>query len=187
MNFKERLFTKPGLAVSTAALLALGGTIGAIAADGHHRVEVMAPATPVPVRSLAAASQPLVGGAESVVTVRGRVARVFGSQFVLTDGTGDVLVDTGRHRGVEAGEAIAAGQTLTVQGRYDDGTIRARYLVGADGRVAALGGGGGRHGHGHGDGRGGHGEGEFRPEGLQAPSPAHQVNAAQPAPAANAQ
>lgn len=186
MTFKERLFSMPGLAVSAAALLALGGSIGAIAAHGHHRVDVMAPAAPVPVRGLAAASQPLVPGAESVVTVRGRIVRVFGSQFVLNDGTGDVLVDTGRRwGGGDTAEAMTAGQTVTVQGRYDDGTVQARYLVSADGRVAALRG-GERHGRGHGDRRGGRGEGEFHPEGFEAPSPAPQANAVQPVPSGSA-
>jgi hypothetical protein len=185
MTIKQRLLTAPGLAVSGAFLLLVGGGIGVAATcdPDRGRAEVMAPTAPVAIGSLAQASQPLVDGAESLVTVRGRIAQVFGSQFVLADGSGQVLVDTGtRRRGSEGAEtAFTVGQTLAVQGRYEDGVLRARHLVAPDGRVAALGGGGHR-GRGDREGRrGDRGGTDFAPPEAQASAPAPARNAAVPA------
>ncbi|HEY0014261.1 MAG TPA: hypothetical protein VGB79_15565 [Allosphingosinicella sp.] len=187
MTLKQRLTTTPGLVVSGAILLLLGGGIGAVAAHGGHdrRVEAMAPTAPVAIAALAQASQPLVRGAESLVTVRGRIAQLFGNQFVLTDGSGQVLVDTGSHRGSEdTATTLAVGQTVAVQGRYEDGVLRARHLVTPDGRVAALGGrgSGGRHGRGGHEGRrGGRGGAESGPPEAPVPPAPPAGNAAAPA------
>jgi hypothetical protein len=174
MNLKQKLFSKRGLAISGAAVLLLGGGIAAAAVSNcEDRTEAMAPAAPVAIASLAQASQPLV-------TVRGRIAQMFGSHFVLNDGSGQLLVDTGHGRG-SGDTALALGQVVTAQGRYEDGVLRARYLVGPDGRVAALGGrGGGRHGRGDHEGRRGGGEASAPPA-AQAPAPAPAQNAAAPA------
>ncbi|MDB5691365.1 MAG: hypothetical protein JWO81_428 [Alphaproteobacteria bacterium] len=144
-KFTDRLHSAPGLALAGAALLALGGAVGAGAALETRQAEAMAPGPPVPIASLATASRPWLG--EPVVTVRGKIAEVYGSRFVLADGSGRTLVDVGR--GDEAKSGLAPNQDVTVQGRYEDGVVRARYLVGADGRVAAL----GHHGE---RGHGGH-------------------------------
>lgn len=129
-----------------AALLLTGGAIGAGAMSFARPSEPMAPGAPVQIAALASAARPWVG--EPVVTVQGRVAETYGGSIVIADNSGRALVDLGR-RGVQEA-ALATNQLVTVQGRYDDGVIRARYLVGPDGRVAELGpgrpGGHGRHG-----------------------------------------
>lgn len=134
INVSQRLRSTPALIVAGFALLGIGGAIGATAASSMEHTAIMANATPTPIKSLADAARPWIG--EPVVTVKGRVTQVFGRQFILSDGTGQVLVDAGGRGEWEGG--IAANQVLTVQGGYDHGTLRPSYLIGADGRVAAL-------------------------------------------------
>ena len=134
-------------ALVAAALLAVGVGGGATFAQLSAPAAEMAPANPVAIRSLAD------GG--SIVTVRGKVAEIYGRAFILADGSGRALVEAGPRHGFMGGESslVAIGQTVTVQGRFRDGTIHASFLVGADGTVTALrpmgpprGGPGGRHG-----------------------------------------
>lgn len=140
-NISSRLRTAPALAVAAVALLGIGGALGVTAASSMEPHAVMANAPPTPIKSLANAARPWVG--EPIVTVRGRVTQQFGHQFILNDGTGQVLVDVGGHE-IRDGN-ITPNQALTVQGHYEDGTIRPLFLVGPDGRVAMLGR-GDRHG-----------------------------------------
>lgn len=73
----------------------------------------------------------------SVVAIKGEVADIFGNKFVLQDASGRALIDTGP-RG--EGRAVAAkGETLTVQGRFERGIVRAEVIVHADGRNEAFG------------------------------------------------
>lgn len=152
----RRLSTRTALI--GAALLAVGIGGGATVAQMTAPSVEMAPATPVAIKSLS--------DGDSIVTVRGKVAEVYGPAFILADGSGRALVEAGRHRAMLSGDSalVAIGQTVTVQGRFRDGTIHASFLVGADGEVTALRpkgpphrGPGGRHGP-HGgpgpDGRG---------------------------------
>ncbi len=118
--------------IIAAALLAVGVGGGAtIAHIGGPTVE-MAPASPVAIKSLAQG--------DGVVTVRGKVAEVYGPAFILADGSGRALVEAGRHGGAFSGETplVAIGQTVSVQGHFRDGAIHASFLVGADGKVTAL-------------------------------------------------
>ena len=71
------------------------------------------------------------------VAVKGEVAEIFGSKFIVQDGSGRALVDTGP-RG-ERTPAAAKGETLTVQGRFDRGVIHAEIVTHADGRNEAFG------------------------------------------------
>ena len=121
-----------------AALLGVGVAGGATAIHlTGPRIE-MAPIQPVAIGSLKDD-----GG---IVTLRGRVAEVYGPMFVLADSSGKALIDGGRH---EAASPVAAGAPVTVQGRYREGVVRASFLIGADGKVVALGGPGhDRHGPG---------------------------------------
>ncbi|WP_010185371.1 hypothetical protein [Sphingomonas sp. PAMC 26605] len=138
-----------------AALLALGVGGGATIAQMTGPSVEMAPVNPVAIRSLSDNG--------SVISVRGKVAEVYGPMFVLADGSGRALVDLGR-QGDGTG-LVSAGQAVTVQGRYGHGLIHASFLVAADGKVVAL-----RpmgpppHGPGGPGGQGGPGgPGDFRP------------------------
>jgi hypothetical protein len=73
----------------------------------------------------------------SVVAIKGEVAELFGNKFVVQDGSGRALVDTGP-RG-ERTPPAAKGETVTVQGRFDRGVIHADIVTHADGRNEAFG------------------------------------------------
>ncbi|MGK6321995.1 hypothetical protein ACMGDM_02800 [Sphingomonas sp. DT-51] len=103
------------LALAGAALLALGAAGGAGAMALTRPAVEMAPTVPTAVAKLPQSS--------GVVTVRGRVAAVYGDRFVVEDATGRALVDAGRD------SAPRAGAPVLVQGRYDEGQLRARFLV----------------------------------------------------------
>ena len=183
-------------ALVAAALLAVGVGGGATVAHMAAPSVEMAPANPVAIKSLS--------DSDSIVTVRGEVAEVYGPAFIVADGSGRALVEAGRHRGFLGGgwggdgALVAVGQTVTVQGHFRDGTIHASFLVGADGTVTALrplgpprggpdgpgerGGPGFRHGP-HGGPGGPEGRGpEGGPDGADSPPPP--ANAAPLAPAA---
>ncbi|MFD0936384.1 DNA-binding protein, partial [Methylobacterium trifolii] len=71
------------------------------------------------------------------VGARAEVAEVFGNKFVVQDGTGRALVETGRQG--EGGTLVSKGETVTVQGRFENGFLHARLLTRADGTKVVLG------------------------------------------------
>lgn len=115
------------LGLAAAALLALGGAAGAVVVAETRPTVTMAPATPVAIRALSSGD---------IVTVRGRVAEIFGNKVIVADATGRALVDLGREGDDRA--LVTVGETVTVQGRFERGSIHAAFLVGADARVLAL-------------------------------------------------
>ena len=88
----------------------------------------MAPLTPVAISAMPASS---------LVTIKGKVAEIYGNKFVLQDDSGKALIETGRAG--EGGTLVSRDEAVTVQGRFDDGFVRASYLVRQDGRTEALG------------------------------------------------
>lgn len=81
---------------------------------------------------------PINGMAErSPVAIKGDVAEIFGNKFIVQDGSGRALVDTGP-RG-ENRAVVAKGETVSVQGRFDRGIVHAEILSHADGRNDAFG------------------------------------------------
>lgn len=155
---------KIAAAVAGVALLAVGGGVGAVAMHATRPSVTMAPATPVAIRSLQA---------DGIVTIKGRVAEIFGNKFIVQDASGRALVETGREG--EDGTLVTAGEAVTVQGRYDHGFVRAAFLVGPDAKVLALGPLGGPHDHGR------HGFHHDRDDGpdMPPPPPADKAGAAQ--------
>jgi hypothetical protein len=113
--------------LGAAALLALGFAGGAGAVSLTRPTVVMAPTIPTAVSKLSSA--------KGVVTVKGRVAEVYGDRFVVQDASGHALVATGR----EGAAALKVGAPVLVQGRFDDGQLRAQYLVDASGKVEEVG------------------------------------------------
>ena len=55
--------------------------------------------------------------------IKGEVAEIFGNKFVVQDGTGRALVETGR-RGRRR-HLVAKGEAVTVQGRFENGFLHA--------------------------------------------------------------
>ena len=112
------------------AILAIGAAAGAGATKLAQRWEPQSVMLlqPGPVDKMAD---------DSTVAVKGSVAEIFGNKFIVEDGSGRALVDTGP-RG-EGGNFFAKGEAVTVQGRFDRGVIHARVVVHADGRSEAFG------------------------------------------------
>ena len=86
------------------------------------------PVEPVAIRALT------ISGATAV---KGEVAEIFGNKFVIQDGTGRALVETGRAG--EGGGLVAKGEAVTVQGRFERGFLHASVLTHGDGRKVVLG------------------------------------------------
>jgi len=73
----------------------------------------------------------------SVVAIKGQVAEIFGNKFILQDGSGRALVETGPQG--EDGALVAKDEAVTVAGRFEHGFVHAEIVVKADGRTVALG------------------------------------------------
>jgi uncharacterized protein YdeI (BOF family) len=73
----------------------------------------------------------------SAVAIKGEVSEVFGNKFVLQDASGRALVDTGPRGEDRAG--ATKGETVTVQGRFERGVVRAELIAHADGRNEGFG------------------------------------------------
>lgn len=119
--------SRAAFAAAALGLLAAGGVAGA---------GVTAFAVP---REKAVLIQPVAVSAmrdDTDVAVKGNVAEIFGNKFVIADGSGRALVETGP-RG-EGGDLVKPGEALTVQGRFDGGFIRGQLLVRADGSAETL-------------------------------------------------
>ena len=125
--FTPRLSRKGQLGIGAAVLVAVGALGGAGAVAATRPSVEMAPRVATPIASLPNAS--------GVVTVKGRVTEVYGDRFVVADASGKTMVAAGR----EGRDVVAKGQPVLVQGRYDDGQLRASYLVDGAGRVEAVG------------------------------------------------
>ena len=109
---------------AVAAPLALGAA-GLSLAQTNTTV---APLTPVAVSALAPSS---------AIAAKGEVDEIFGNKFVLQDGTGRALVETGPAG--ESGTLVKKGESLTVQGRFENGFLHAQQITRADGTAVAVG------------------------------------------------
>jgi len=139
--------TRMGL--TAAALVAAGAAGGAGAVSMTRPAVTMAPTVVTPIARLAASS--------GVVTVKGRVAEIYGDRMIVQDATGRTMVAGNR----EVAATLTRGSAVMVQGRYDDGQLRAAYLVDPAGQVTEV---GPRHGPG---GPGRDGPGGPGPKGLR--------------------
>lgn len=114
------------LGLAGVALVGLGAAAGAGAVSLTRPSVEMAPTVATPVAKLAAS--------DGTVTVRGRVAAVYGSRFVVEDNSGRALVDAGHD-----GAGVRAGAPVLVQGRFDEGQLRARFVVDGQNGVREVG------------------------------------------------
>jgi hypothetical protein len=117
---------KVKLGAGAALLLALGAAGGAAVVETTRPSVEMAPANPVAISSLPQR--------DGIVTIKGKVAEVYGDRFILADGSGRTMVDTGHDS-----TPPTAGAALTVQGRYDDGQLNASFLIDQAGNVTSVG------------------------------------------------
>jgi hypothetical protein len=86
------------------------------------------PVAPVAIQALAPSG---------ATAIKGDVAEIYGNKFVVQDGTGRALVETGRAG--EGGKLVTKGEAVTVQGRFENGFLHARILTRADGSQQLLG------------------------------------------------
>lgn len=110
-----------------AAALLVGAAAGAVGMKFAHPYEEQALLPPIAITAMQDGN---------LVAVKGQTVEIFGNKFIVQDDTGRALVDTGREG--EGGKLVAAGEAVTVQGRFEDGFLRASMLVHADGRVEEL-------------------------------------------------
>ena len=120
-----RLMTA-GVVIAALAVGAVGGA-GANRYIQKHRPQAVLLLQPGPIAQLKD---------RTPVAVKGQVAEVFGNKFIVQDDSGRALIDTGP-RG-EGGKLVAKGETVTVQGHFDNGFIHAQVLTRADGTSEAL-------------------------------------------------
>ena len=109
-------------------VLALGLAGGAAAGMTLARgPEDTTPAKPATVATLSESG---------VMSLKGKVVEIYGNKFVLQDGSGRALIETGRAG--EDGGLVKANEEITVEGRFEHGFLHARSLTHADGKVASL-------------------------------------------------
>lgn len=118
------------IGVSLVAAIAIGALGGAGASRLAHRY------MPQQVMLL----QPAAIGQmkpDTMVAAKGKVAELFGNKFILDDGSGRVLVDTGPQG--DNAPVADKDEMVTVQGHFDRGQIHAQLLVRANGDTVAYG------------------------------------------------
>lgn len=131
-NFTKRMREKLTLEhrqwAALGAVVVLAASAGGAGAMAMTRPAIeMAPTVATPIAKL--------GSTSGIVTVKGRVAEVFGDRLVVQDASGRTMIDAGR----EGTQGLATGTPVMVQGRYDQGQLRAHFLVGPNGAVEAVG------------------------------------------------
>lgn len=141
---RSRTMKFAGAAVLILAVGAAGGVAASRYVHRHQPLAVML-LQPSPIASLKN---------DMPVAIKGQVAEVFGSKFIVQDDSGRALVDTGP-RGDRA-KLVTKGDAVTVQGRFDRGFIHAQLMTRADGTTEAFG--PPRPHHGPGGPRGPHGD-----------------------------
>ncbi|WP_027171032.1 hypothetical protein [Methylobacterium sp. 10] len=115
-----------------------GWIVGAIAAPlafgavglslAQNSGVTLTPVAPVAIAQLAPSA---------AIAAKGDVAEIFGNKFVLQDGSGRALVETGKQG--EGGTLVTKGEAVTVQGRFENGFLHATLLTRADGKTVLLG------------------------------------------------
>jgi uncharacterized protein YdeI (BOF family) len=119
-------FAAFGVAAFTA--LVIGAAGGAFAMKYTRPSIELAPLTPVAISSLKED--------RSTITVKGKVAEIFGNKFIVQDESGRALIETGPAG--DGGKLVAANETVSVQGRFDDGFMHASFIVHEDGKTEVL-------------------------------------------------
>lgn len=94
----------------------------------QNRVAAPTPVAPTPIGSLMTSRD---------VAAKGDVAEIYGNKFIVQDPTGRALVETGP-RGA-GGTLVKTGETVTVQGRFENGFMHAAVITHADGSQVLLG------------------------------------------------
>lgn len=114
--------------VTAFAILALGAAAGAGAMKLTRPPVELAPMTPVAISSMQDSS---------LLTVKGKVAEIFGNKFIVQDESGRALVETGPSG--DSGKLVNLHEAVSVQGRFERGFLHATYIVRQDGSIQTVG------------------------------------------------
>lgn len=126
-RLKQKLTLEHRQWAALGAVVVLAASAGGAGAMAMTRPSVeMAPLVATPIAKLSASS--------GIVTVKGRVAEVFGDRLVVQDASGRTMIDAGPEA-----RNLATGTPVQVQGRYDQGQLRAHFLVGLNAAVEQVG------------------------------------------------
>lgn len=115
-----------GFAAALVAACAAGA--GAATLAQKNRAYAVVPLAPAPIEAMKA---------RNPVAIKGQVSDVFGDKFVVQDDSGRALVETGP--GGEGRDLVARSETVTVQGRFERGSVHAVAIQHADGRLDVVG------------------------------------------------
>jgi len=128
-GWRARLGSRPlALTIALPVLaFAMGAGVMAVAL-AHRPVAIALTLTPTPAGALHEGS---------AIALKGQVAEIFGNKFILQDDSGRALVDTGPEG--EGGMLVAPSDPIIVQGRFEDGFVRAAAISHSDGRNDILG------------------------------------------------
>ncbi len=119
---------RPLVTIAAVSIAAFAAGAGLVAIMELQHQPIFLPLSPAPIAAMQAWSP---------VAVKGQVAEIFGNKFVIQDESGRALVETGPQG--EGGTLVAASETVTVQGRFEQGFIHAVAISHADGRTDILG------------------------------------------------
>lgn len=108
-----------------AAPLAFGAIGLSLAQTG---TSMMTPVEPTAISALKASGS---------IAAKGDVAEIYGNKFVMQDGTGKALVETGPQG--EGAALVKPGEAVTVQGRFENGFLHAMLITRADGSRVLVG------------------------------------------------
>jgi len=125
---KRRSRRLAAFGITAFAILALGAAAGAGGMRLARPSLELAPMTPVATSAMQD---------WSLVTVKGKVAEVFGNKFIVQDDIGRALVETGPSG--DNGKLVKVNDAVSIQGRFENGFLHASYLVRQDGSIEALG------------------------------------------------
>ena len=129
------------LGVAAAAILLAGAGIGATALSLARPSDRVQFDTALETTQISALTE------TDAVELQGKAVEIYGNKFIIQDSSGRALVDTGRLG--EDGDLVTRDEVLTVQGRFDNGFLRATGLQRADGTVVELRAGPPPHKHAH--------------------------------------
>jgi uncharacterized protein YdeI (BOF family) len=118
------------LGAAAAAILVVGAGIGATAfglTRSGERVQFNQSLETTQISALADSD---------AIELQGKVVEIYGNKFIIEDGSGRALVETGRLG--EDGDLVTKDEVLIVQGRFDDGFLHATALQHADGKIVEL-------------------------------------------------
>lgn len=116
------------VALGAFAILAVGVAGGAGAMKLTRPSAELAPLAPTAISAMSD---------DSVISIKGKVAEIFGNKFIVQDDSGRALVETGPEG--EGGKIVKPDEVVTVQGRFDNGFLHGSYIVHEDGKTDELG------------------------------------------------